>query len=167
MRATREAEFTAEARSEEALNRLDRYIVAKHRLHNRYLQGWGVARGLEVICHPCQGQVTVTTGYALSPCGDDIVVCRDETVDVCALINRCREREPQPDCEPPRAVGKDECKDVEEKWVLAIRYTEAPSRGVTALRGFGTGGCGCGCGGDSAERLGDRISKSPMKVSEP
>lgn len=140
--------FAGQLLTEEDLNRLDRYIVAKHRLHNRYLHGWGVACGLEVICHPCQGQgqgqVTVTGGYALSQCGDDIVVCRNETVDVCALINRCREREPQPDCEPPREAGKDECKDVEEKWVLAVRYTETPSRGVTALRGFGTGSCGCG-----------------------
>jgi len=30
--------------------------------------------------------VVVRTGYALSPCGDDIVVCRDQAVNICELI---------------------------------------------------------------------------------
>ena len=77
------------------------YVLAKSRLHNRYLHGWGVVCGLEVFCHPCEGQVTVTSGYALSPCGDDIVLCANDTVNVCDLIQRCRERE-RLDCEPPR-----------------------------------------------------------------
>ena len=59
--------FAGQLLTEEDLNRLDRYIVEKNKLHNRYLHGWGVVCGLEVICHPCEGQVTVTSGYALSP----------------------------------------------------------------------------------------------------
>src|SRR6266496_2355065 len=68
--------FAGQLLTEDDLNRLERYIIDKNRLHNRYLVGWGVVCGLEVLCNPCKGFVTLTAGYALSPCGDDIVVCR-------------------------------------------------------------------------------------------
>ena len=100
--------FAGQLLTEEDLNRLDHYIVEKNKLHNRYLHGWGVVCGLEVFCHPCEGQVTVKSGYALSPCGDDIVLCEDDIVNVCDLIRGCRERE-RLDCEPPRPSGTDEC----------------------------------------------------------
>ena len=126
--------FAGQLLTEEDLNRLDHYIVEKNKLHNRYLHGWGVVCGLEVFCHPCEGQVTVTSGYALSPCGDDIVLCADDIVNVCDLIQRCRERE-RLDCEPPRPAASAECQDVKEQWVLTVCFTEKASRGVTALRG--------------------------------
>ena len=126
--------FAGQLLTEEDLNRLDRYIVEKNKLHNRYLHGWGVVCGLEVFCHPCEGQVTVKSGYALSPCGDDIVLCEDDIVNVCDLIRRCRERE-RLDCEPPRPSGTAECQDAVEQWVLTVCFSENPSRGVTALRG--------------------------------
>ena len=140
--------FAGQLLTEEDLNRLDHYIVQKHKLHNRYLHGWGVACGLEVFCHPCEGQVSVTSGYALSPCGEDIVVCQNDTVDVCQLIDRCRDYERQRlECEPPRPANTGECQDVLEQWVLAIRFVERPSRGVMALRGGGTPPCCSRCGG--------------------
>lgn len=136
--------FAGQLLSEQDLNRLDHYIVEKHKLHNRHLWGSGVVCGLEVKCAPCDsGFVTVTSGYALSPCGEDIVVCKPDTVDICALIARCR-RDEEPDCAPYR--GQDSCGDVIEDWILAIRYAESPSRGVTALTGAGQG-CGCSCAG--------------------
>src|SRR5215472_6418460 len=88
--------FAGQLLTEDDLNRLDDYIVAKNRLHNRYLVEWGVACGLEVVCNPCTGAdqiatgVLVKPGYALSPCGNDIVLCQTEPVDICALINACR-----------------------------------------------------------------------------
>jgi hypothetical protein len=148
--------FAGQLLTEEDLNRLDRYIVEKNKLHNRYLHGWGVVCGLEVFCHPCEGQVTVKSGYALSPCGDDIVLCEDDVVNVCDIIRHCRERE-RLDCEPPRPSGTAECQDAMEQWVLTLCFSEKPSRGVTALRGSseapccsrcscgGSPGCGCGC----------------------
>ena len=45
--------FAGQLLTEDDLNRLDHYIVAKNRLHNRYLIGWGVACGLEVVCNVC------------------------------------------------------------------------------------------------------------------
>src|SRR6478752_10295708 len=72
--------FAGQLLTDEDLNLLDHYIVEKNKLHNRYLHGWGVVCGLEVFCQPCEGQVTVTAGYALSPCGDDIILCANDTV---------------------------------------------------------------------------------------
>src|SRR3712207_3297637 len=79
--------------TDEDLIRLDTYIRGKNRLHNRMLHGWGTVNGLEVRCTPCEDTVTVGAGYALSPCGEDIVLCHDTEVPVCDLINACRERE--------------------------------------------------------------------------
>jgi hypothetical protein len=137
--------------SEADLNRLDYYITAKQRLHNRQLFGTGTVCGLIVTCHPCGGGVvSVSPGYALGPCGEDIVVCAPDTVDVCALIQKCRALERTTvDCRPwgdPHG-----CEDVQESWVLAIRYLEQPSRNAPMLRAAVScscgGGAGCTCGG--------------------
>jgi hypothetical protein len=147
--------FAGQLLSEEDLNRLDHYIVAKNRLHNRHLFGSGVACGLEVVCGKCDpaggGTIVVKPGYAISPCGNDIVVCHNEPVNVCDLINRCRP--PSDDClQPAGHANAEDCGQGDEDWILAICYQEKPSRGITALRGASCScGCrsggGCGCGG--------------------
>ena len=151
--------FAGQLLTEQDLNRLDHYIVAKNKLHNRYLFGWGVVCGLEVVCHPCN-MVAVRPGYALSPCGEDIIVCRETTVDVCSLINACRKPQQDP-CAPIDAGQADPCNDTIENWVLAIRYQETPTRGVTPLKGSSGSACcsrctcggssGCGCGGSTGK----------------
>ena len=144
--------FAGQLLTEQDLNRLDHYMVEKNKLHNRHLVGWGVVCGLEVLCDQCEERVRVTPGYALSPCGEDIVVCKPDYVDICALIDRCRKSD-MVDCRP--YAGKDGCDEVEEEWVLAIRYMEAPARGMTALTGTSSCGCAaptasaCSCGGKS------------------
>ncbi|MEF7616361.1 hypothetical protein V4F39_20770 [Aquincola sp. MAHUQ-54] len=142
--------FAGQVLTADDLNRLDAYMRGKHRLHNRQLHGWGVVNGLEVTCIPCGSGVTVSCGYAISPCGDDIVVCEPVAVDVCALIGRCQPVLPV--CDPPRPAGSVPCPEAEQEWVLAIRYAEAPTRGVQPLYGAPAAGCGCGnagcgCGG--------------------
>jgi hypothetical protein len=154
--------FAGQLLTEDDLNRLEQYVVDKGKLRNRYLFGSGVACGLEVVCAVCDAdanrKVVVKPGYALSPCGNDIVVCRQETVDMCELISRCRP--PQADeCLDPNAAAVLECVDAAEDWVLAVCSDEQPSRGVTALRGSGatpTCKCGgnCGCGGGGAGKGG-------------
>src|SRR5215212_1911114 len=73
--------FAGQLLTEEDLNRLDHYIVAKQKLHNRYLHGWGVVCGLDVVCDDCNsGSVIVQSGYALAPCGEDVIVCGDQRV---------------------------------------------------------------------------------------
>lgn len=146
--------FAGQLLTEQDLNRLDHYMVEKSKLHNRYLVGWGVVCGLEVLCDQCEERVRVTPGYALSPCGEDIIVCKPDYVDICALIDRCRKADAL-DCRP--YAGKDGCDEVEEEWVLAIRYMEAPARGMTALTGASSCGCGaptasaCSCGGGKSQ----------------
>ena len=157
--------FAGQLLTEEDLNRLDGYILAKNRLHNRHLFGTGVVCGLEVVCTACdpatRGHVIVKPGYALSPCGNDIVVCRESRADVCDLINRCRPH--QDDCVhpvPPAPAGS----DGDAEWILAVCYQETPSRGITALRGnacgcggghaHGPGGCGCGGGASGSTSTG-------------
>ncbi len=165
--------FAGQLLTEEDLNRLDHYVVAKNRLHNRYLVGWGVACGLEVVCNACTGVDQVATGvlvkpgYALSPCGNDIVLCKTEPVDICALINACRP--PQDQCydlfttpqatptgaaySPASTLGGvrgqlPECDGGSDDWVLAVCYSEKPSRGVTALLRAATSCTACKCGGN-------------------
>jgi hypothetical protein len=135
--------FAGQLLTEQDLNRLEQYIIAKNRLHNRYLVGHGVVCGLEVRCHPCGNLVTVSPGYAINGCGDDIIVCSQDTVDICTLIKACTPSV-QPDCSPYRTTA--DCPDVEQEWILAIRYAEAPSRGVTPLTGSAQCACGCPAG---------------------
>ncbi len=131
--------------------RLDQYIVSKDRLHNRYLHGVGVVCGLEAVCSPCDDTVTVRPGYALGPCGEDIVVCCDASVDVAGLIRAQRGAGTRADCAPYSEPVKDS-EAVRQKWVLGICYDERPSRPVTSLKRAGCSGCGCGgkCGGSSS-----------------
>jgi hypothetical protein len=142
--------FPGQLLTDEDLNRLERYVVEKNRLHNRYLVGWGVACGLEVVCDACDSdRVVVRTGYALSPCGDDIVVCRDASVNICELITRCKAPDP---CDPYAEPRPRDCRGTRNEWVLAICYDEHPTRGITALLGSGDDACcsKCGCGGSGS-----------------
>jgi hypothetical protein len=158
--------FAGQLLTEEDLNRLERYIVEKNKLHNRYLHGWGVVCGLEVSCHPCQGYVSVKSGYALSPCGDDMVVCQDEAVNVCELIKKCREdAQRRWDCDPEWPRPAPDCGDQDEPWILYLCYTEQPSRGVTALRGASGASCcsRCSCGGSSSCGCGCHAKTNGMR----
>lgn len=147
--------FAGQLLTEDELNQLEQYVVNKNRLHNRHLHGWGVVCGLDVVCDECGAGVVVKPGYALSPCGDDIVVCRDRPVDVCALIEACRKQHPNR-CAPDDVP---DARDELEDWIIAIRYHERQSRGVKPLRtgasscgcGCGGSGCGCGCGGHGGQ----------------
>ena len=143
--------FAGQLLTDEDLNLLDRYITGKNKLHNRHLVGWGVVCGLEAVCNPCN-MVTVRPGYALSPCGEDIVVCNEAVVDVCALIKKCKDEERRRwECElfGTTGQGNQDCRNVTEEWVLTVRYEERPSRGVTSLKGSGSGSS-CGCGGSGS-----------------
>ncbi len=169
--------FAGQLLTDEDLNRLDHYIVAKSRLHNRYLHGWGVVCGLEVLCHDCKNLVTVSSGYALGPCGEDIVVCAEETVDVCALIRKCREQERHWQCEPcPPYHEAEDCEELTEEWILSIRYDERATRGVTPLRRSeaacscecgGSCECGCECGGSGSDSCGCKETKGSSCKPKP
>jgi len=174
--------FAGQLLTEQDLNRLENYILAKNRLHNRYLVGHGVVCGLEVTCSPCANTISVSDGYAIDPCGNDIIVCSPDTVDICKLIKACT-----PNTAINCAPYKDQtfCADATQTWIIAIRYMETPSRGVTPLTGSSQCGCGangagscscgtgkkpCGCGGvmSAASCCGETISRvTPVATNLP
>ncbi len=138
--------FAGQLLTDEDLRRLDHYVVAKDRLHNRYLHGPGSVCGLEVVCNACDDTVTVRPGYAIGPCGEDIVVCRDTAVDVVDLIQGYRRQRAAVECEPFGAGPAQDCEAARQRWILAICYDERPSRGVTSLRQPVPARCACSCG---------------------
>lgn len=156
--------FAGQLLSEADLNRLENYTVAKNKLHNRYLHGWGVACGMEVVCNPCGNQVIVHSGYALSPCGDDVILCADQTVDICQIITGCCQPEPD-SCYPPRPIPT-ACEQAEQQWILAVCYDETLSRGVPSLRSTGACAPTCGCGSKGGCSCGSgKSTKSAIRPS--
>lgn len=144
------------------LTGLQDYVRAKNRLHTRYLHGWGVVCGLEVVCDDCEGSVTIRPGYAVDPCGADIVVAGDTRFDLIAAIRDCaaRARAKTGDCDPWMPPPDPGCGDAESHWCVALKYREvetayvpgfptARACGPAAPASGGGGGCGdgCGCGG--------------------
>lgn len=144
--------FAGQLLTETELNSEQGYVLAKSRLHNRYLHGWGVVCGLEVVCNECAGWVSVKPGYAIDACGNDVVVCEETSFDFLKSIRECRRKDTsRPDCDP-LVVGEPACKDVDETWCLTLSYQEQEARPTTALRwqrasARAGGECGCGCGG--------------------
>jgi hypothetical protein len=83
------------------------YFLEKQRRHNRALHGWGIASGLGV--EKDEGCfVVISSGYALSPLGDEIVVAEPVRFDIC---------------------GERRLRD-EETAYLAIRYAEHAVRPI-------------------------------------
>ncbi len=110
----------------------------------RYRHGWGVVCGLDVRCDPkSRSSLIVSPGYAVSCCGDDIVVCKDAPVD---LSNWCK---PLPDrcagfkIPPPTGTVKVGCVEMPASELrildVSIGYKEKKAAPTTAL---GRGSCG-------------------------
>ena len=110
--------FAGQLLTEEDLQSLSDYTVAKNRLHNRHLFGEGVVCGLEVNCHPCgDGKVVVRPGYALDCCGNDVVLSCPIELDINAMVRELRINTLGGDdcgdpCAPPK---KTDCNEPGEK----------------------------------------------------
>lgn len=143
--------FAGQLITEADLTSAQEYVRAKSQLHNRYLHGPGVVCGLEVVCHPeCKGWVIVRPGYAIDPCGEDVVVPCPHELDVLKLIRECRDRKRRtpgrPDCEPIRPASEaGDCSGEGELWCVTIAYEEQETRATTALRRRRKSVAGCGC----------------------
>jgi hypothetical protein len=90
------------------------YQRTRHRRHNRLLHGVGIVRGLGIALEPRQGGgepvVVVSPGVAISPDGEELVVCEPLSVDACQGGTVCyitvalveRPVDPTPAGEPSR-----------------------------------------------------------------
>jgi hypothetical protein len=131
--------FAGQLLTEEDLQSLSDYVVAKSQLHNRHFFGEGVVCGLDVSCHPCGGgKVVVAPGYALDCCGNDIVLSCPVEVDINTMVRTLRINtlggyDCGDPCAPPK---KTDCNDNSKKgsggedqpptrrYCLYIRYCE-------------------------------------------
>jgi hypothetical protein len=140
--------FAGQLLTDSELTALTTYVVDKQRLHNVYMHGWGVACGFQVECDGCGPGVLVRPGYAIDPCGYDIVAPEAVSVDVISLIQQCQVANRTMNCDPPSYPQATGCED-EQTWCLTVRYLEQDSRPVSPLGGAAMPSCGCGgsCGG--------------------
>jgi hypothetical protein len=155
--------FAGQLLTEAELNSAQDYVRAKNRLHNRYLHGWGVVCGLEVVCNDCDGFVTIKKGYAIDPCGEDIVVCEEQSFDVIKAIRdlcNARRRKRKGDCDPYQPAPPPSCQGIEEHWCITIAYEEKEARPITMLRQDKSSSCTCGCGGGESCSCGCRDSQN-------
>ena len=153
--------FAGQLLSEADFNSEIDYILAKQRLHNRYLHGVGTVCGLEVVCSDCDGQVIIQPGYAIDPCGNDIIVCQQQQFDVLKAIKACcdaRKKKSKTGCDPYQPASDPGCIGLEQHWCITVQYQETPTQPITPLRGQKktcscnscSGACGCGCGNGSS-----------------
>jgi len=144
--------------TERDLNHEQAYFLAKNRLHNRYLHGTGVVCGLQVVCSECAGWVTVKSGYAIDPCGNDVIVCQDYAFNVLQAIQNCAPPAQAANCAPLRYVPSPSCQNMTQTWCITIQYQEqqsnlvtplmqVPSNGASSCAGSSPGGTtGCSAG---------------------
>lgn len=129
------------------LEALQQWVIGRSRRHNRMLHGWGVSCGLAVTQSASitgnaePWSITVSPGYGLSACGDDISVGSPVRVDI---------RQPRPSgsdaCAPPVdpwCAPVRQRREPDRTYYLAIRYAEENRRPVR--------GCGCGCDDEACE----------------
>lgn len=107
------------------------YFRQKLRRHNRYLHGWGVVCGCEVIPnhnkdHPWQ--VRVSPGYLITPQGDEI--CIPEAVDFDFAGNWRQSQDPCACSSPYTMPGAAPKGNQPQRVYLVACYTECSSRPV-------------------------------------
>jgi hypothetical protein len=128
------------------------FVRAKMRLHNRHLHGWGTVCGLKVVCDDCDGVVRVEPGYAIDPCGNDIVLAAAAPFDVIKAIQACATARPKIGaCDPFVPPPDPGCQDVDTYWCVTLRYNELQTAQTAQFmrQTFSSGGCspgGCSCG---------------------
>jgi len=149
--------FAGQLLSEADLNNEQSYWLAKQRLHNRYLVGWGVVCGLQVVCGECAGWVTVNPGYAIDPCGNDVIVCQSQNFNVLQAIQQCCAPAAQPtaNCSPLRYNPSPTCKNSKQEWCITIQYQEQSTNLVTPLSNSisqSSSACSCSSGNGSSSK---------------
>ena len=137
------------SRDRRRLPRLDGYLVAKDRLHNRYLTARASCAGWRWCATPATTRSTCGRVRA-RPVREDVVVCTDTRVDVAGLM-RGSDGPARVDCAPFRTCRR--LRGRRAKWILGICYEERPARAVKPTRAptaACAGACGGSCGASAA-----------------
>jgi hypothetical protein len=82
--------FERQQLSANDLNAVIDYIRQRDRRHNRYLHGWGVVCGLQIVRGGSPWEIAVQPGYALSPSGEEIFVAEAQTLLIEQAVIECR-----------------------------------------------------------------------------
>lgn len=142
--------FAGQLLTEDDLQALGDYVVAKNRLHNRHFFGQGVVCGFEVTCDPCGGgEVVVHPGHALDCCGNDIVLACQKTLDVNVMVRDLRQRllggyDCGDPCKETDAAANREVASDRHQYCLYVRYCEDLTDPVSPYatdEPCGAGGC--------------------------
>lgn len=125
--------FAGQLLTEEDLQALSDYVLAKNRLHNRHFLGDGVVCGLAVTCNPCGGgKLVVQPGHALDCCGNDLVLECAVELDANAMVRDLRRSQLGADCGDPCAERKPNGEKMDQaqieqatrRYCLYLRYSE-------------------------------------------
>lgn len=129
------------------------YFLSRHRLHNRFFHGWGVACGLGIVPHPdaaCRERwVVVRAGLALDCCGRELFLPRNTPFEL-PLPPDADEGE-----EGTESDGKRRC--FERPFLLCLRYAEEEVEPVPAL--YAEGDC------DPRHREANRVREAAELVA--
>jgi hypothetical protein len=115
------------------------FLLNKMRRHNRFLHGWGVVCGCNVIPQPDDQhpwQVQVCPGYVVAPQGDDILINDCVTFDLLLGATQCDPCSVTYPCPPQPVWAKDNQTQIA---YLAVRFCECVTRPVRVH----PSGCGC------------------------
>ena len=69
--------FTGQILGADDFNTEQNYFIQKHRLHNRYLHGWGVVNGLKITVDKSNA-VHVSPGVAIDCAGNELLLCSEQ-----------------------------------------------------------------------------------------
>ncbi|MBV9759640.1 MAG: hypothetical protein JO340_03660 [Acidobacteriaceae bacterium] len=81
--------FCGQLLSDAELTLQQTYFREKSKLYHRTMDGFGVVCGFQMYCDArCKGHIRIADGYAIDPCGNDLVVCEPRTFDVIGALRR-------------------------------------------------------------------------------
>jgi hypothetical protein len=115
------------------------YLKEKQRRHNRLLHGWGIVCGarLKEGQKPCE--IIVEAGYILDPYGDEILIDRDVTVNLCQESLDGNAVSPCVGTADPWCSNIQIDRPSDKPLYIAVRYAECQTRPVRVAA------MGCGC----------------------
>ena len=139
---TRPRFFCGQLLTDQDLSALTEWSQDKFKL-DRHKHGWGIVNGMQVRCDQTnRSRVVVDTGYAVDPCGNDIVVCEPSAVDfsdACPVEEKSCKEFATPDNKPnPTFMGLELAAGAITVVDLFVHYHEVKDLPLPAL---GRGAC--------------------------